>query len=146
MAWGYHGRRDRRVCGQERGGGRQHFHQGCTDLPSSPAAAPSHISVARAEDVATLPAGSRPSPRCSVRCEKGNRRTGCSGLHLGTQRGPLGMESALRTAAESDQVRQLIAECPQLPGSPRLPIYRLPGTGGEQLSYGWSVGLGVLLP
>lgn len=47
----------------------QHFHQGCTDLPSSLATAPRppHISVTRVEYAATLPAGSGPSPHCSVR-------------------------------------------------------------------------------
>ena len=69
VAWGCHGHRGHCVCGREGGGGMQRFHRGRTDLPSSPATAPSRISVARAEDVTTLPAGSGPSPRCSVRCE-----------------------------------------------------------------------------
>ena len=45
--------------------------------------------------------------------------------------GPLGNGvSTADSSTESDRVLQLIAECPQLPRSPRLTVYRLPGTGG----------------
>lgn len=43
--------------------------------------------------------------------------------------GPLGDGVSTADSGRVGPVLQLIAECPQLPGSPRLPVYRLPGTG-----------------